>query len=89
MSQKREPREIFFDATQLEHPKPLEMAVEYLKKLDDQSYLYMRHRKNPLPLLEIAQNNGFLALSREDSEGIWHIVITLSSKHSPEALIRV
>ncbi len=89
MSTRRCPKEIFFDATELEHPKPLEMAIDHLKRLDADTYLYMRHRKNPLPLLEIAQNNGFYTLSREAEDGIWHILITPSPETDLETLLHV
>ncbi len=89
MPQECRPKKIFFDATELEHPQPLEIAMTHLQKLDAGSYLYMRHRKNPLPLLQIAQNNGFFSLSREDAEGIWHILVTPSHDIDLESLTDV
>jgi len=69
---------IDLDARELEHPKPLEYAISALRKLDDTNYFYMRHRKNPLPLLDMAQEQGFCTLSREDKNGTWHILIAKS-----------
>ncbi len=66
---------IFLNARELEHPEPLVQAVEHLKTMDEDSYLYMLNTLNPLPLLDIAKNNGFESFSHEDSEGIWHIMI--------------
>jgi hypothetical protein len=69
---------IDLDARELEHPKPLEYAISALRNLDDTNYFYMLHRKNPLPLLDMAQEQGFCTLSREDNNGTWHILIAKS-----------
>lgn len=69
-------KKITLDARELEHPKPLAMAINILKSLDDTNYLYMIHRKNPIPLIDLAQEHHFQVLSHEDNEGIWHILIT-------------
>jgi len=63
----------------MEHPEPLTKAVEHLQSMNQDSYLYMINQKNPIPLLEIAKNNGFHTLSHEDDEGIWHILISKKS----------
>jgi hypothetical protein len=70
----------------MEHPQPLTQAVAKLQEMKEDAYLYMLNRKNPLPLLEIAKNNGFHTLSHEDSEGIWHILISKKSCHLEEFL---
>jgi len=67
---------IFLDAREMEHPEPLTKSVEHLQSMNQDSYLYMINQKNPIPLLEIAKNNGFQTLSHEDNEGIWHILIS-------------
>jgi len=59
----------------MEHPEPLTKSVEYLQNMDDTHYLYMLNNKNPIPLLELAKNNGFQCLSHEDDKGLWHILI--------------
>jgi len=69
-------RKIFLDARELEHPKPLEKAIVALRELDDKSYFYMLHRKNPIPLLSLAEGQNFKLLTYEESEGIWHILIS-------------
>lgn len=66
---------IRLDAREMEHPQPLEMAVGILKTLDHEHFLYMVHRKNPIPLLELAKGQGFSVLSKEVSKGLWHILI--------------
>lgn len=82
-------RKIAFDARGLEHPKPLEEAVALLQKMDEKSYLYMRHRKNPLPLLQLAQEHGFTSLSHEHAPGEWHILITKADSVDLKELLDV
>jgi len=69
-------KRILFDARALEHPQPLEQGVRHLAQMDHESYLHMIHRKNPLPLLQMAQERGYQTLSQQDDEGVWHILIT-------------
>ena len=67
---------ISLDAREMEHPKPLEEAIKILKELGDEDYLYMLHRKRPVPLIDLAQKHHFDVLDREDDVGQWHILIT-------------
>jgi hypothetical protein len=64
------------DAREMAHPEPLEQAVSILRQLDNTSCLYMISRKNPIPLLRIAQENHLQSLSHEVSAGEWHVLIT-------------
>jgi len=80
---------IELDARELEHPKPLEYAMKALQELDQKSYFYMRHRKNPIPLLDMAQEQGLYTLSQEDESGIWHILISKNPAIALEELLRV
>jgi len=80
---------IFLDAREMEHPVPLERAIGALRQLDETNYFYMIHRKNPIPLIELAQGQGFKVCSRQNDDGIWHIVVTRSEKLDPEALCNV
>lgn len=82
---------INLDARELEHPKPLEMSMQILHNLDNASYLYMIHRKNPIPLLDFAKGLQLQVVAKEDNTKIWHILISpnsdidLHSYLSPEA----
>jgi hypothetical protein len=60
----------------MEHPKPLELAIEAIRGLDEQHYLYMLNRKNPIPLLRLAQQHNYQTLSTEITEGEWRILIS-------------
>ncbi len=66
---------IALDARDLEHPKPLELAMKALRDLDEKNYFYMIHRKNPIPLLDLASEQNFQVLNKEDENGDWHILI--------------
>jgi uncharacterized protein (DUF2249 family) len=68
-------RAITLDARELEHPKPLELAMKALRELDEGNYFYMIHRKNPIPLLDLASEQNFQVLNKEDAQGDWHILI--------------
>ena len=60
----------------MEHPEPLTKSVEHLQSMDEEHYLYMINQKKPIPLLNIATNNGFHTFVHEDKKGIWHILIS-------------
>ncbi len=72
-------KKIALDARELEHPKPLELAMKALLELDEESYFYMIHRKNPIPLIDMASEQNFQVLNFEDEKGDWHILICKTS----------
>jgi len=82
-------KEILLDARELEHPKPLEHAMHALRELDETNYFYMIHRKNPIPLLDLASEQNFQVLNREDSQGDWHILICRNPDIDLSELLRV
>jgi hypothetical protein len=79
---------IILDARDLEHPKPLEEATKILRELDMDSYLYMFHRKNPIPLLDLAQEHGFQTHSKE-IDNSWHIIISKNPDINLQELLDV
>jgi TusA-related sulfurtransferase len=83
------PEKIFLDARELEHPIPLERAIHALRELDEHNYFYMIHRKNPIPLIDLAKEQRFYVLNKEDSQGVWHILITRSGTLDLERLCDV
>jgi hypothetical protein len=70
----------FLDARELEHPIPLELAIDALKKLDKSSYFYMIHRKEPVPLLALASEHQLNYISKNVNNQDWHILITPNSE---------
>ena len=80
---------IFLDARELEHPVPLERAIAAIRELGNGNYFYMIHRKNPIPLIELAKEQGLGVLNREDENGTWHILIARDNTLDLEALCDV
>ncbi|HIP18874.1 MAG TPA: DUF2249 domain-containing protein [Sulfurovum sp.] len=80
-------KKIALDARDLEHPKPLELAMKALRELDDESYFYMIHRKNPIPLLDLASEQNFQVLNKEDANGDWHILICKTEEIDLDTLV--
>ena len=67
---------ILIDARELEHPIPLEMAVDAFKTLKGSDVIHFIHRREPLPLFEIITKNGGFYRSYQSDEGTWNIYIT-------------
>jgi len=80
---------IFLDARELEHPIPLERAIAAIRELGAGNYFYMIHRKNPIPLIELAKEQGLEVLNKEDGNGTWHILISRDNTLDLEALCDV
>jgi len=78
----------FLDARELEHPEPLERAIEMLKDLDENSYFYMLHRKEPIPLLALAGEHNLNFISQQAEDENWHILISPNQNIKLEELIR-
>ena len=81
-------REYFLDARALEHPEPLKRAIDILKNLDSKSYCYMIHRKEPIPLLALANEHKLNTVSRYGEDENWHILISPNSEVNLEEYIR-
>lgn len=69
---------ILLDTRELDHPVPLEMAVDGFKKLTGEEVIHMIHRREPIPLFEIILKNGGRYHSFMEEEGLWHVYITRS-----------
>ena len=67
---------IELDVRDLDHPLPLEMAVNAFKKLTGSEVIHMIHRREPLPLFEIITKNGGFYCSRQEDDQLWHIYLT-------------
>ena len=73
---------IFLDARELAHPEPLTISVGHLQGMGLEKYFYMLNNLKPLPLIDMAENNGFSTLSHKDKQGTWHILISKNSEHN-------
>ena len=80
---------IFLDARGMEHPQPLQISLSHLQSMSNEQYLYMLNIRKPIPLLEIAKERGFIHLTHQDSNEIWHILISKNSDIVLEELLDV
>ena len=63
--------EIRLDVSDLEAPAPLEAILDALTDMDDQSWLRVKHSRNPIPLYSMLQNMGYRwEIARRGSSGI-------------------
>ncbi len=67
-------KELFIDVSDYEAPKPFEEVIQLLRQMTAGEYVRMQHRKKPLPLLEMLQENGFDFIVRQNST-FWEIII--------------
>jgi len=68
-------KEIIIDVSELEAPQPFEEVLKRLKGLRPGEYIHMLHRKQPLPLLQILEENGYASIMREGQNRPWEIII--------------
>jgi len=81
-------KKIVLDARELEHPRPLELAMKALRELDGENYFYMIHRKNPIPLLDLASEQNFQVFNKKDENEDWHILISKTHDIDLSAFIK-
>ncbi len=81
-------KKIELDARELEYPIPLQLALKHLQSMGRDEYLYMIHRREPVPLIEIAKTKGYAYLSHSCDE-VWHILISKDENCNLEELLDV
>ena len=67
--------ETIIDVSGLEAPAPFEQVVEKLSRLHQGEYIRMLHRKKPLPLLQMLEENGYAYDLRCGKDVAWEILI--------------
>ncbi len=82
-------RRITLDAREMEHPIPLQLALQHLQSMSQEEYLYMKHRKKPIPLIELAKEKGFVCFVEQDKQEVWHILISKNQDIKLEELMDV
>lgn len=82
-------KKILLDAREMEHPIPLQLALNHLQSMRDNDYLYMIHRKQPIPLIEVAKEKKFAYFTYQDKNETWHILICKNPKAELEGLLDV
>ena len=68
-------REVVIDVSELEAPQPFEEVLRQIKRLRPGEYIHMLHRKQPLPLLQLLEENGYVAVMRKGDKRPWEIYI--------------
>lgn len=74
------------DTRDLEHPYPLEMAVDAFRNLNGDEVIQMIHRKEPFPLFEIIVKNGGKYVCKKIDDETFHIFFTKSKSADLECL---
>ena len=82
-------KKILLDTRELEHPIPLQEALNCLQTMSSTEYLYMIHRKKPIPLLEVAKEKKFSHLFYEENANTWHILISKNNNFNLKELLDV
>lgn len=67
--------ELFIDVSEYEHPVPFEKVMQLVRSMTKGDYIRMHHRKKPLPLIQLLQENGFDCRAYQRSEIPWEIII--------------
>jgi hypothetical protein len=82
-------RKIPLDAREMEHPIPLQLALNHLQSMKIDDYLYMLHRKQPIPLIEVAKEKKFAYFTHQEPNETWHILICKDPDADLEELLDV
>ncbi len=73
--------ELFIDVSDYEAPQPFEEVVQLLKEMSQGEYIHMLHRKQPLPLIQFLQENGFESRLKQELNGFWAVFIWRKNDH--------
>jgi len=82
-------KKILLDAREMEHPEPLQISLTHLRTMEDNEYLYMLNLRKPIPLIEIIKEKEFSYITHQDSQNIWHILITKNPTYNLEEFLDV
>jgi hypothetical protein len=72
---KKPPQELLIDVSKEEAPKPFDIILERIEQLKKNQYLRMLHRKKPLPLIQMLEENGFVCKLISGQQTKWEIII--------------
>ena len=82
-------KKILLDAREMEHPEPLQISLTHLRTMEDDEYLYMINLRKPIPLIEIVKEKELFYITHQDSQEIWHILISKNPTCNLEELLDV
>lgn len=69
------PRELLIDVSEDEPPKPFDIVLQQVERLKKGEYIRMLHRKQPLPLIQILEENGYECKIFSGRQTEWEIII--------------
>jgi len=72
-------KQVLLDATELEHPEPLESSVAIIGTLKRGEYLHLITKRRPVPLLQICESNGFAFAEHVESNSKYHTLVATDS----------
>ena len=72
---KSQPLELIVDVSDEEAPKPFELVLERIAQLNQGEYIRMLHRKQPLPLIQVLEKNGYGCKMSPGQQSQWEIII--------------
>jgi hypothetical protein len=72
------------DVSDLEPPRPMQIALRNLRDLERDEYLVFRHRREPHPLYPMLQDMGFAYSVRRGSETPVEVVIWAKGSEPPQ-----
>ena len=81
------PEEILIDVSELEAPEPFEKVVALVSAMKPGQYIRMLHRKQPLPLIQMLEDNGYACRAIEHQPSDWEILIWNKSDVVPGSVI--
>jgi hypothetical protein len=81
-------QECFLDVSDLEPPEPLVRALEAVKRLSDEQFLHLKHRRKPCLLYENIGALGFASETRDGGGGMCDVFIWKQGNKSIESAAR-
>lgn len=68
-------QEVVLDLRELEPPEPFVQSLAALEQLPSGSFLHLVHHRAPVMLYPELAPRGFTSETREDSNGLFHVMI--------------
>jgi len=68
-------KELLIDVSDYEAPEPFEAVLKLTSQIKNGEYIRMLHRKQPLPLLQMLQENGYEYRMFPGQQTEWEIII--------------
>ncbi|MFC0170486.1 DUF2249 domain-containing protein [Pseudoduganella danionis] len=77
------PNEVQIDVSGLEPPEPMVRVLEALDLLADDGRLRVLIDRQPVPLYQVLQRNGYSHLTTARADGLYEVLIWITGSASP------